>query len=151
MKSTGHALLCAVLFAALSCHHATIGPSPPSPSSLREVRVEALPPEPASTHVIDDPSKLDSIARSYAVSSEGWVESRGRELLPLYRLDLIARDGARATYWLGTNSHPPRFPCYALCSGWWIAPSSASGTLDASRFKGLPSSVYFSFLSNLGI
>jgi hypothetical protein len=101
--------------------------------------------------VIDDATKVLAIARSCALSEVGWSSSRSRELLPQYRVDLVRREGGPITYWLGTNAHPPRFPCYALCSGWWIASSTASGVIDASRYKGLPDSVYPYLLQDLGI
>lgn len=151
MKIHTRGLLHICLLTAISCLHPTAGPTPPSPTEVLEVRVEALPPKPLEAHVIHDRSRVDSLAQSYAVSSSGWVESGGRELLPQYRIDFIKRSGAQTTYWLGTNSHPPRFPCYSLCSGWWVAPSKAPGAIDPSRYKGLPSSVYFYFLSDLDI
>jgi hypothetical protein len=100
---------------------------------------------------VDDPEKVRAIARSWAISPSGWVESRGRRLIPAYRIELRDSAEIRATYWLGTNANPPRFPCYALCSGWWIAGSDSAGSIDASRFKGLPDAVYFYFLFDLGI
>ena len=116
-----------------------------------EVQVKALRPEPPFAHSVNDPGKVRSIVNSGALSSAGWVESRGRELLPLYRLDLLGDNGLQATYWLGTNAYPGLFPCYSLCTGWWVASSRADGTLDDSRHKGLTSSTYFYFLADLGI
>jgi hypothetical protein len=151
MKHGSRRLLWLVPLVAVSCSYPTLGPPPPTSPPVQEVRVEALPPAPPSAQIVSDPAKVRSIARSYAVSANGWVESHGRELLPLYRIDFVAQGELRATYWLGTNSHPPRFPCYSFCSGWWVAPSNATGAIDTSRYKGLPDSVYFYFLADLGI
>jgi hypothetical protein len=90
-------LLHVSVLTALSRLHSTAVPSPPSPTQVLEVRVEALPPRSPALHVIDDPSTVDSLTRSHAVSGGGWVESRGRELLPLYHVDFVQQGGARAT------------------------------------------------------
>jgi hypothetical protein len=151
MKICALGLLGNSFLVAAACTHPIPGPVPPDSVQVREVRVEALPPRPGIQRSISDPDTLGSIARSYAISSRGWVSSRGRELEPLYRIEILEHEGSRTAYWLGANSHPPRFPCYALCSGWWVAPSTEVGTIDASRYKDLPDSVSPDFLTDLGI
>ena len=146
------AVLLAVVIAAVGCVHRAVEPGPPSPIAERivEVRVTSLPPANPLSKTISDQGKVRSIAKSGALSQEGWWETRGRRLLPLYRIDFVDQDGGRLTYWLGTNSYPASFPCYAICSGWWIAPSS-EGALDDTRYRGLTSATYFNFLHDLQI
>jgi len=124
-------------------------PKPPG-RDVAEVRIQELAGGAEGARSITDPETLRAIADSYAMSAEDWAESRS-ERVPLYRIDVVARDGARSTYWLGANSHPARFPCYAFCSGWWLAPSDDAGALDATRYKGLPDSVEHYFLRDLDI
>jgi hypothetical protein len=126
------------------------GPAPPAAGQVAEVRVTSMPPADAPSRIISDPERVRSIAQSHNISSDGWWQARGRELLPLYRIDLVGKDGSLATYWLGTNNHPARFPCYAICSGWWISPSTADGKIDETRYRGMTSTMYFSFLHALG-
>ena len=147
------AVLIAVVVAAVGCVHRAVEPGPPPPTAERivEVRVTSLPPADPLGKSISDQGKIRSIANSGALSQEGWWEARGRRLLPLYRIDFVDQAGARLTYWLGTNSYPASFPCYAICSGWWIAPSSESGALDDTRYRGLTSATYFYFLHDLEI
>ena len=147
------AVLCGVILAAAGCVHLADEPGPPAPNAERTVAVQvtSLPPAEPLNKSISDQARIGSIAKSYAVSESGWWEARGHKLLPLYRIDFVEQDGSRVTYWLGTNSYPGSFPCYAICSGWWVAPSSADGAIDDSRFKGLTSITYFDFLHDLEI
>lgn len=106
---------------------------------------------PATGEPFDVFKAASSIASSSALSEYGWVAAQGRPLEPLYRLDLMDGTETVGVYWLGTNAHPPRFPCYALCSGWWVGGSAASGELDATRYKGLVSSEYYDLLNDLSL
>jgi hypothetical protein len=126
------------------------GPQPPSADAVTEVRVERLLAS-KTVGIIKDPARVRAIATTAAISATGWSEAGAIDLQPLYRLDLIVRDGNQVTYWIGANSHPPRFPCFSFCSGWWVASSSAPGVMNASSRKRLPESVYVPFLRDLGI
>lgn len=123
------------------------GPPPPAPDSVSSVRVTPIAPAEGAPYEIPEP--VASNASAAAFSEYGWSAAEGRDLQPLYRLDLL--DGPRtvAVYWLGANSHPPRFPCYRLCSGWWIGGSTATGEFDATRYKGLVSSIYLPLMIDL--
>jgi hypothetical protein len=142
-----------LILTAAGCVHPAVGPGPQPPSAERvvEVRIESLPPATPLNKSISDQARIGSIVKSYAVAEPGWWEGRGQKFLPLYRIDFVEEGGERVTYWLGSNSHPGSFPCYAICSGWWIAPSSADGKLDESRYKGLTSTTYLYFLHDLEI
>jgi hypothetical protein len=144
--------LLAVTLLASGCaiRYAQPGPVPPAAVQVTEVRVTSIPPAEAASRTISDPEKIRVIAQSGNIGSDGWWQARGQELLPLYRVDLVRKDGELATYWLGVNSYPARFPCYALCSGWWISPSTPDGRIDESRFRGMTSTQYFDFLGALG-
>jgi hypothetical protein len=125
------------------------GPVPPGPSEVSSIKVVPIPPAEGSARDVSD--QAVPILSSAALSPDGWVASEGRALEPLYRLDFIDGTKVVAVYWLGANSHPPRFPCYSLCSGWWIGGSTAAGTLDPARYKGLTSSSYFYLLRYLRV
>jgi hypothetical protein len=88
---------------------------------------------------------------SYAFSEQGWVASQGRSLEPMYRLAFVNGTKVVAVYWLGANSYPAEFPCYSLCSGWWVSSSAAGGALDRTRYKGLTSSTYLYLLRDLQV
>ncbi|HAR42260.1 MAG TPA: hypothetical protein DCS07_06465 [Bdellovibrionales bacterium] len=124
-----------------------LGPSPPHPSEVSSIRVVPITPAEGAPYDISD--RVASIVSSYAFSEQGWTPSKGRVLAPLYRLDFIKGPKTVAVYWLGTNSHPPEFPCYSLCSGWWVGSSTAAGALDSTRYKGLTSSTYLYLLRDL--
>lgn len=123
------------------------GPLPPDPSAVSVIRVTPIAPAEGAPYEVSE--RVSSIASSAAFSEYGWVAARGRDLEPLYRLDFL--DGMRtvAVYWLGANSHPPEFPCYSFCSGWWIGASTATGTLDPTRYTGLTSGLYLPLVSDL--
>ena len=136
------------LIVALGCAHPSALAGPPAPlvGDLAQVEVTSLEAPERST-IISNPSAVAAIATSWAFAEQGWACAEGRELLPLYRIEL--RGATKSVYWLGANSHPPRFPCYRLCTGWWVAPSTEAGELDTTLYKGLPRSVYFRLLQDL--
>lgn len=144
-----HKLLAVVVLAGIAgCMPPPVaGPPPPDPAAVSSVRVTPLAPAEGAPYEISE--RVASNASAAAFSAHGWSAARDRDLQPLYRLDLL--DGKRivAVYWLGTNSHPPRFPCYRLCSGWWIGGSTAAGEFDATRYKGLVSSIYLPLMIDL--
>jgi len=121
----------------------------PLPSKdLAEVRVRELARDASHARVITAPEMLHAIKESYASLDRDWSEPGGA-LTPRYRIDLITHDGGGVTYWLGPN--PSQFPCFALCSGWWMAPSDAVGEIDVSRYRGLPDAAYLPLLRDLDL
>jgi hypothetical protein len=143
-------VICALMLSACAIRDARPTAPPPAADAVVEIRVTSIPPAIAMSRTVSDPEKIRSVAGSGAVSAGGWWQARGRELLPLYRIDLVVKDGGVATYWLGTNSYPARFPCFAICTGWWLAPSTTDGQMDTTKFRGMTSATYLSFLANLG-
>lgn len=143
-------MLCALAFSGCAIHDALPTAPPPAADEIIEIRVTSIPPADATSRTISDPDKINTLAGSGPVSANGWWQARGRELLPLYRIDFVRKDGSLATWWLGTNNYPARFPCYAICSGWWLSPSGADGQIDATRYRGMTSATYFHFLRELG-
>jgi hypothetical protein len=146
----GCALIAALLTA--SCMHSSIpGPAPPAAESIVEIRVTNLDSAPPRSHSVSERKQIEGVANSYALASYGWSKSGRSELPASYRIDLLDQDGKQVTYWLGPNSALGTFPCYAICSGWWIAPSSDTGELESSRYKGLTSTTYFNLFGNLDL
>ncbi len=127
------------------------GPPPPASATISSVVVTPLETEGEKPKALTDRGKLQEILSSYAFSKDGWVRTGARRLVPLYRIDLRTDEGVASVYWLGANSHPPEFPCYALCTGWWLAPSRPSGDLDVTRYKLIPESVSLSLLRDLEV
>jgi hypothetical protein len=109
--------------------------------TVTRITVTALDQPVAAPAIVSERNAIAAIASSWAFSQHGWSPAEGRELLPRYRIELEGEGMPPAVYWLGTNSYPPRFPCYSWCTGWWVSPSLPSGELDASRYKGLPDAV----------
>ena len=102
-----------------------------------------------AAQTVTAPAMVSQIISSPAFSAGGWVEADSQRVVPLYRIDLRTDTSLVAVYWLGANSHPAQFPCYALCNGWWLASADASGDVDRSRYKPLPESVSLSLLRDL--
>jgi hypothetical protein len=135
---------------AWACSHASVeGPVAPAAPAITRIAVTTIDEPAAAPAIVTDRDAIAAIASSWAFSQPGWTPAEGRELLPLYRIEFHRDAAPPAVYWLGTNAHPPRFPCYSLCSGWWVAPSLASGGLDASRYKGLADGVAFPLFQRL--
>jgi hypothetical protein len=147
------ALFCAgvaLLVTPAACAHVNLpGPVTPAARAVTRVTVAAVEQPAAAPAIVSDGRAITAIASSWAFSQPGWSPANGRELLPLYRIEFEGEGQRHAVYWLGTNAHPPRFPCYSWCSGWWVAPSLPSGELDASRYKGLADTVAFPLFRHL--
>lgn len=127
------------------------GPPPPASPTISSVVVTPLETEGKNPKALTDRARVQEILSSYAFSKDGWVRPGARRLVPLYRIDLRSDEDMAFVYWLGANSHPPQFPCYALCTGWWLAASGPSGDLDVTRYKLLPESVSLSLLRDLQV
>ena len=76
----------------------------------------------------------------YLFAGHAWEENDD-VLVPTHRIQLFRQDGSTLTYWLGSLSNPPRFPCYSFCSGWWVAAANPDGSLRPSMRHILASSV----------
>jgi hypothetical protein len=139
------------LLAGCAVAPAAKAPATLPPGSVWAVRVTPLPPDPGEVASVVDPGEVRAIAASEAFAAHGWAATGGAPLSPRYRIDLLGDDGARASFWLGTGAQPPRFPCYAFCTGWWIAPAGPTREIDATAYKGLPESVTRPLLEALDI
>jgi hypothetical protein len=132
----------ALLVAFAACTVGTVaGPSPPAIPTISSVVVMPLESGEGRSRTISDPAKIHAVLSSYAFSQNGWIRADAWRIVPLYRIDFRTTDRGAAVYWLGSNSHPPAFPCYALCTGWWVAASGPAGDLDRTRYKPLPDAV----------
>lgn len=144
-----HAIL--VLASVIGCATAEIeGPPRPVASEVSSIRVVRIAP-PAVVASQDAPERIRSIVSSYSFSQDGWMAAHDRVFNPYYRIDFLKGSEILAVYWLGSNADPPQFPCYSLCSGSWIAPSTDTGRLDDTRYKGLADTVNFNLFRDLGL
>src|SRR5262245_64283200 len=136
----------AARLAALALVAGCAAPQAPAPATrpppgVWAVRVTSLAPDSEGPASIIDPELVESVAASPAFAASGWSANSGAPLAPRFRIDLLGDDGAHASYWVGSGAQPPRFPCYAFCSGWWIAPSGSTREIDSGVYKALDESV----------
>lgn len=126
-------------------------PGPKSPAGRPLTRITVTPVVETSLlpATVTEKADVTAIASSWAFAERGWSPAEGRDLWPLYRIEIEGGSQPPAVYWLGTNAYPPRFPCYSWCSGWWVSPSLPSGAIDASRYKGLADTVAFPLFRHL--
>jgi hypothetical protein len=120
-------------------------------SRVTSVRVIELFPSEREISMVRDPTEVSSIVRSGAFVRRPWVAADERELIPLFRVELLHGEQSEAVYFMGINSHPPRFPCYSFCTGWWLGTTTATGEFDTTKYVGLPESVYFPLVDDLRI
>src|SRR5262245_61090934 len=125
------------------------GPEPLAPESVWAVRITPLPPDPRPIESIVAPGEVRAIAASEAFGAQGWTASDAG-LRPRFQIELLGGDGARASYWLGTDAPPPH-PFAARGSGWWIAPAAPPEAAGAPLYKGLPESVASPLLEALDL
>jgi hypothetical protein len=72
-------------------------------------------------------------------SPQAWWKN-DEQLIPHWRIELHGEGGEIVTYWMGTFSDPPRFPCYMFCSGFWAAASTPTGAIAPELIKPLATS-----------
>ena len=113
------------------------GPSIEAESQIVKIAVEPLHPNDGSPIVLTEEKAINSVLNLF--SSDGW-DKNDRELVPHYRVRLVTQAGNSFTYWIGTFSDPPRFPCFWFCSGFWLASSTPEGQIDRSIYKTLATS-----------
>lgn len=113
-----------------------IGPIPPKNYNIEKAIVEQLE-DKKNIKVITN--KDDLLSVSFLLSEEGW-ENSNRSLVPRYKLTVYESNKREAIYWIGLWSYPPTFPCYSLCSGYWLAASDEGNKIDTSKYKNLASS-----------
>lgn len=102
-----------------------------------KIMVEDLHAKDSAAHVITDRETIDDVGGLFSTSD--W-QKPDRRLVPSHRIQLFAESGESWTYWLGTFSDPPQFPCYWFCSGFWLAASDRDSQLDRSLYKPLATS-----------
>jgi hypothetical protein len=141
-----------VFVAILGCARAGLveGPSPPDIAIVTSIVITPLDGVARESRTFDDPARIRAILLSQAFAQQGWSPVGTRNLEPLYRIEFRVRGQGVFVYLLGSNSYPPRFPCYALCTGWWLEVTRQSEHLGP-RYKPLPEVVYFPLLRDLEI
>jgi hypothetical protein len=130
-------LLLGILLTSCSPAPTIEGPGIDAEATIVKIIVEPLNPRSGSTVVWSEPDSFR--LAHYLFSRKGWEKS-DRRLIPHYRIQIFTQAAGPITYWIGTFSDPPRFPCYQLCSGYWLASSSSDGQMDRSLFRVLASS-----------
>jgi hypothetical protein len=127
----------------------TPGPPPPIESRVTAVRVSKLINVTRESWQITDRTAVSAIAQSPAFSAGIWLPALGRDLVPSYRVEFLRDSTVESIYFLGTNSYPPKFPCYWFCSGWWLGAAQPDGSFDPSRYSDIPESRYLRLLREL--
>jgi hypothetical protein len=101
-----------------------------------------------STRVIRDRARIESIVASYAFAESGWFGGDEGNLVPVYRIDF--HGNSVSTYWLGVYPAAVSAPFY-FYSTWWVSPSTQARKIDRTLIKGLPDTVTFTLLRELGL
>lgn len=135
--------------AVLGCAHtqALRGPPTPKAGDVTAVVVTSLD-KSDSTRVIRERDRIESIVASYAFAESGWSGDDEANLVPVYRVDF--QGNSVSTYWLGVYPPAVSAPFY-FYSTWWVSPTTQAGKLDRTRIKGLPDTVTFRLVRDLGL
>jgi hypothetical protein len=128
---------CLFFFATACTRQFVLGPSIPLQSAV-EIQVRPLDPSDGEPFRLVDRATIDRAIRLF--SPQGWW-ANDDALVPHWRIDLLGEEGRVVTYWMGTFSDPPRFPCYMFCSGFWAAASTPAGELAPDLIKPLATSI----------
>src|SRR5437763_8672933 len=120
-------LLLVMLLASCARTERIKGPTISTQLPIAQIAIEPLHTKDGSPVVLTEEKTIKTALTLF--SSDGCQKS-DRELVPRYRVQLITQAGNSFTYWIGTFSDPPRFPCYWFCSGFWLASSTPDGQID---------------------
>lgn len=111
---------CAPFLLLAACATAPTQAVPPiERSAVTRIEVVYIRDTVKTEHVIEQPARIQRILSSWAFARDGW-EVASEKIAPHYRIDLMAGETVLRSYLLGVNNDPPRFPCYELCTGWWV-------------------------------
>lgn len=136
-----------LLFTAAGCAHGSADTLPSiDANSVTKIVVTFIRETDKTESVIENPARIEQILSSGAFSTNGWEIARER-IAPHYRIDIFVKDVVVRSYVLGVNSDPPRFPCYELCTGWWIGYDDESNATILK--KGLADTVWFQLSNDL--
>ena len=129
----------------------TPGPPPPIESRVTSIRVTKLIAATRRPWQVTDRSVVSEVTRSPAFTAGIWHSASRRELIPQYQVEFFHDNTAESIYFLGTNSYPPKFPCYSFCSGWWLGAARPDGSFDPSRYSAIPDTRYIPLLDALDL
>jgi hypothetical protein len=113
------------------------GPGIGRETRVVKIVVEDLDSKDRSAVAITDRGRIAQVEDLFSTSE--W-EKADRRLLPSHRVQVFSESGESWTYWVGTFSDPPQFPCYWFCSGFWLAGSDRNAKIDGSTHKVLATS-----------
>jgi len=74
-------------------------------------------------------------------SKYNWKINNRRKFTPSYKVIITTHDNSHINYWLGANSDLNEFPCYRLCSGWWVISSDNGNKMNGNIYKSLSASI----------
>ena len=114
--------------------------------SIEKVTIESLENR-TKTNVIKDKDSIKKV--EYLFSKYRWQKNNGRKFIPSYKFIIITKDRKLVNYWLGANSSLNEFPCYKLCSGWWVIPSDVENKPNGKIYKSLSASSQMALVADL--
>lgn len=142
MNKWKHLLLMLLLFGCSTTKYVE-GPKVDNTTPLESITVEEIVTK-KTTHVIN---KEDLNRFRPLFSGSNW-EANEKNLPASHKITLTY-NGQKHTYWLGAISDLKVFPCYKLCSGFWLAPTGPEGQIDNSKIRTLATSIEMFRLGNL--
>ena len=105
--------------------------------SIQHLTIESLE-DGTKSAVIKDQDSIKKV--EYLFSKYNWKRNNGRKFTPSYKFIIITKDKKQIDYWLGANSDLNEFPCYKLCSGWWVISSDIENKPNGKTYKSLSAS-----------
>ncbi|MDH5179442.1 MAG: hypothetical protein OEZ39_02075 [Gammaproteobacteria bacterium] len=105
--------------------------------NIRNLTIESLE-NGANSAVIKDHASIKTV--EYLFSKYRWERNNGRKLTPSYKFTIITKDDKQINYWVGAYSDLNEFPCYRLCSGWWVIASDNENKMNGNIYKSISNS-----------
>jgi hypothetical protein len=131
------AIVLGTLASACTAREEVQGPPIAARVEVTSIVVSSLDSADARVLEVADPEFVEQAVAVF--SPNGWRKN-DVPLIPTHRFELRGSAGTLATYWVGSFSNPPRFPCYSFCSGYWAAASTPDGGIVSEQIKPLATS-----------
>lgn len=114
--------------------------------SIQNLTIESLE-NGAKSGVIEDQELIIKVEHLF--SKYSWKINHSRKFTPSYKITITTHDNNHINYWLGANSDLNEFPCYRLCSGWWVISSDNENKMNGNIYKSLSASIEMYLVAEL--
>lgn len=114
------------------------GPQIFIPEDIDKITIISLNNKDNTTFTVSEHNEIQEITAIF--SQYNWQVNEDIQFKPHLKIVLFNKSAETKVYWLGLYSDQSLFPCYALCSGYWLMASDSNGNVNSEIYKTLATS-----------